>query len=76
MRVLLSCDGVWTRLFQKNEQSPVSERIDLNYILVELLEQDHRKTRSKHVESRLLLVLQGLEGRCRVGPASESGVRP
>jgi len=50
--------------------------MDLSYTPVELLEQEHRKTRSEHVESRPSLVLQGLEGGRRVGPASESGVRP
>ena len=37
----------------------------LNYRPVELLEQEHRDTRSEHVKSRPLLVLQGLEGRRR-----------
>jgi len=76
MRVLRSCGGVWIRLFQKNEQSHGSGRMGLNYKPVELLEQEHRDTHSEHMESRPLLVLQGLEGRRRVGSASESGVRP
>jgi hypothetical protein len=40
--------------------------MDLNYRPVELLEQGHRETRSEHVESSQLVVLQGLEGMRRV----------